>query len=171
MQLREFAASPSTFNDYPPRPVVPRAAIALSPIMVSDIAAVRRVECRVYSYPWSRTIFLDCIHSRYECWMMKLGQRVIAYGIMMLGVDAGTLMNLVVDHDFRGQGHASYLLRFLCDIAIRNNKKHMLLEVRASNHSAVKLYRKMGFRQISRRSNYYPTAEDCEDALVLAKWL
>jgi RimJ/RimL family protein N-acetyltransferase len=41
------------------------------------------------------------------------------------------------------------------------------LEVRLSNISAIKLYEKLGFREIGRRSNYYPDSK--EDALVMMK--
>jgi hypothetical protein len=41
------------------------------------------------------------------------------------------------------------------------------LEVRLSNITAIKLYEKLGFREIGRRSNYYPDSK--EDALVMIK--
>jgi ribosomal-protein-alanine N-acetyltransferase len=40
------------------------------------------------------------------------------------------------------------------------------LEVRLSNVAAIELYKKMGFKQIGQRKNYYPAAEGKEDAMV-----
>ncbi|MXX98955.1 MAG: ribosomal-protein-alanine N-acetyltransferase [Gammaproteobacteria bacterium] len=145
--------------------------ILISPITATDITEVHALECRVYSFPWSPTIIADCINSGYECWMIKHSGKVIAYSIMMIGAAEGHLLNLCVDSDFRRQGYARYLLRLLSDIAIVRNAKRMLLEVRESNRQAINLYHNFGFRQISRRVNYYPAETDREHALVLAKLL
>ena len=42
------------------------------------------------------------------------------------------------------------------------------LEVRASNHTASRLYERFGFNEIGRRPNYYPAVGGREDALVMA---
>jgi ribosomal-protein-alanine N-acetyltransferase len=44
----------------------------------------------------------------------------------------------------------------------------MLLEVRPSNETALRLYRKYGFRPIGRRRGYYRADSGREDAMVLA---
>ena len=145
--------------------------ILMSRITNTDIAEVHALESRSYSFPWSQLIFSDCINSQYECWMMRKSDKVIAYGILAIGIDDSHLLNLCVDSDFRRQGHAYHMVRFLSDISIVRNAKRMLLEVRASNYQAFNLYRKLGFQQIGLRSNYYPADNDREDARVLAKSL
>ena len=145
--------------------------ILMSRMTDADVAEVHNLESRSYSFPWSRLIFSDCINSRYECWIMKKSNKVIAYGIMAVAIDESHLMNLCIDSDFRRQGYACYMVRFLSDISIVLNAKRMLLEVRASNYQAFNLYRKLGFQQIGLRKNYYPSETDREDARVLAKLL
>ena len=145
--------------------------ILMSRMTDADIAEVHALESRAYSFPWSRLIFSDCINSRYECWMMRRSDKVIAYGIMAIAINESHLLNLCVDSDFRRQGYACYMVRFLSDISIVQNAKRMLLEVRASNYQAFNLYRKLGFQQIGLRRNYYPAETDREDARVLAKLL
>ncbi|MBC6413649.1 MAG: ribosomal protein S18-alanine N-acetyltransferase [Chromatiales bacterium] len=147
------------------------ANIVMSPMTATDIADVHALECRVYAFPWSQTIIVDCINSGYQCWMIRQQNKVIAYAIMMLGSREGHLLNLCVAPDFRRCGYADYLVGFLSDVAIVQNAERMLLEVRASNHPAISLYSKLGFQQIGRRANYYPAATDREDALVFAKLL
>ena len=61
--------------------------ILMSKITNADIAEVHALESRSYSFPWSQIIFSDCINSRYECWMMKQSDKVVAYSIMTLGMD------------------------------------------------------------------------------------
>ena len=145
--------------------------ILMSRITNADIAEVHALESKSYSFPWSQLIFSDCINSQYECWMMRKSDKVIAYAIMAIGIGDSHLLNLCVDVDFRRQGHAYYMVRFLSDISIVRNAKRMLLEVRASNYQAFNLYRKLGFQQIGLRRNYYPAENDREDARVLAKSL
>jgi ribosomal-protein-alanine N-acetyltransferase len=44
----------------------------------------------------------------------------------------------------------------------------MLLEVRVSNRQALAFYSRFGFREIGRRKNYYPAADNLrEDALMM----
>jgi len=45
----------------------------------------------------------------------------------------------------------------------------MLLEVRPGNASGQALYRRHGFVEIGRRSDYYPAHEGREDAIVMAR--
>lgn len=167
-RLQEYAGTPYKKNK---RSYIGTAEILISEMTITDVPKVHALECRSHSFPWSQTIISDCISSRYQCWMMRRSDRVIAYGIMALGVEESHLLNLCVDPDFRRQGYAGYMIRFLSDIAIVQNAKRMFLEVRESNYQAVGLYRKLGFRQVSRRSDYYPTETNREAALVLAKLL
>ena len=44
----------------------------------------------------------------------------------------------------------------------------MLLEVRPSNKSALRLYRARGFKEMGMRKNYYPGAHGREDAVILS---
>jgi ribosomal-protein-alanine N-acetyltransferase len=43
--------------------------------------------------------------------------------------------------------------------------KTITLDVRISNHPAIKMYRKMGFRKLGLRPRYY--ADNGEDALIM----
>lgn len=145
--------------------------ILMSRITDTDISEVHALESRSYSFPWSQIIFSDCINSQYECWLMKKSNKVIAYSIMTISMQESHLLNLCVDCNFRRQGYACHMVRFLSDISIVQNAKRMLLEVRESNYRAFNLYRKLGFQQTGCRNNYYPAETGREDALVLAKLL
>ncbi len=56
------------------------------------------------------------------------------------------------------------LLTQLLQLARTRTLTHATLEVRASNHKALGLYQKFGFRTAGRRKSYY---KDGEDALIL----
>ena len=49
--------------------------------------------------------------------------------------------------------------------------KKIFLEVRISNEVAIDLYKKMGFKEIGLRRNYYRLREGREDAILMSKTL
>ena len=57
------------------------------------------------------------------------------------------------------------LMLALIDRAYALDSRWMTLEVRASNHGAMALYEKLGFKVIGRRRGYY--TDDGEDAVVM----
>ena len=77
------------------------------------------------------------------------------------------LENIVVAADQQRRGVGSALIRELLQRAESAGATSVLLEVRASNFAALRLYQKLGFREDGRRAGYYqhPT----EDALLLRR--
>ncbi|WP_252109480.1 MULTISPECIES: ribosomal protein S18-alanine N-acetyltransferase [unclassified Halomonas] len=73
----------------------------------------------------------------------------------------------------RGQGLGGALLQAVLLQAREWQSERVLLEVRASNQSAIKLYEAAGFCIDGRRRNYYParslTASGREDALLMSR--
>lgn len=74
------------------------------------------------------------------------------------------LENIVVSATARRRGIGTMLVRELMAHAHSQRGKTMFLEVRASNHSARLLYRKVGFEENGLRKNYY--ADPAEDAIL-----
>jgi [ribosomal protein S18]-alanine N-acetyltransferase len=75
-------------------------------------------------------------------------------------------INNIASHpDYRRMGVGRALMEEGIDVSIQRSVAFVLLEVRASNHAAQELYRKLGFHFINRRRDYYraPT----EDAFVM----
>ncbi|PYP89674.1 MAG: ribosomal-protein-alanine N-acetyltransferase [Blastocatellia bacterium AA13] len=73
--------------------------------------------------------------------------------------------NIAAHPGYRRMGIGKSLMQTAIDIARPCGVKIVVLEVRASNESAQSLYRKLGFRFVARRRDYYrfPT----EDAMVM----
>ena len=73
---------------------------------------------------------------------------------------------LFVHADYQGRGVGTTLMETLLDLA-----DHWLmlvrveLEVFADNEQAIRLYEKLGFREVGRRKNYYRAEH--EDALLM----
>ena len=141
--------------------------VDLLPMNVQDVDEILRIEYKVYSHPWSRANFTDSIASGYSCWVCRVAEELIGYFVVMLAVDEAHLLNIAIASKRQGLGYGARLLREAMRVAQASGGTMMLLEVRPSNESALRLYRHFGFKQIGVRKGYYPAANGREDALVL----
>ena len=69
---------------------------------------------------------------------------------------------IIVDNNYRKIGIATKLLKYLEDSYKLDN---ITLEVRESNKSAINFYLKNGFKEVTRRKNYYKD----EDGILMIK--
>lgn len=65
------------------------------------------------------------------------------------------IVNVFVKEEYRNKGIGNSLLKKLIDIAIKENKKNITLEVSVENKVAIKLYEKNGFKKVAIRKGYY----------------
>ncbi|MES1926735.1 ribosomal protein S18-alanine N-acetyltransferase [Salinisphaera sp. T31B1] len=134
-----------------------------------DVPAVLAIEQVSYGYPWSERIFRDCLRVGYRGWVATdLNEAVVGYGLLSVAVGEAHVLNLCVAPDWRGRGIAALVLEAMITQAVAERAETVLLEVRPSNRSARRLYKRRGFKRIATRPGYYPAADGREDALLLA---
>ncbi len=143
--------------------------IQIRPMREEDLEFVLDVEGRAYEYPWSDTIFQDCLHVGYCCWVLERDGKIVAHGVMSVAAGESHILNICVDPDYQSIGLGRMLLSHLLDLALEHDVNMTFLEVRPTNFSAIKLYLDMGFDEIGSRRNYYPAKMGREDALIFAK--
>lgn len=137
----------------------------------ADLATVMAIERRAYPFPWTDTIFRDCIRVGYRCRVLEIHSRLESYAVMSIGANEAHLLNICVRPESQRCGLARRMLEHLLELAGANVVKTMFLEVRPSNERAIRLYHTMGFCEIGLRKGYYPAARGREDAVVMAKEL
>ncbi|MCX4028056.1 ribosomal protein S18-alanine N-acetyltransferase [Spartinivicinus marinus] len=142
--------------------------LQLLPMTSKRLDDVMKVECKAYSYPWSKGIFKDCLKSDYECWVIDNADKLIGHGVFSVAVGEAHLLNITVAPEFQGNGYGQILLSYFLSRARELAAEVMFLEVRSSNLSAIRLYKRIGFEEIGLRKNYYPAADGREDALVMS---
>ena len=140
----------------------------IRPMREDDLDDVHRIERRNYEFPWTRTIFGDCLRVGYSCWVMELDESLIGYGVLSAGAGEAHILNVCLDRDWQGQGLGRRLLARLVDLARWHKAITLFLEVRPTNTRAIKLYESYGFKRVGRRPNYYPAEGGREDALGLS---
>ena len=141
----------------------------LSQMTESDLDEVAAIERVAYDFPWSRGNFEDSLRNGYYgiCLRHVTGT-LIGYCVLMPVVDEMHLLNLCVAPAAQGAGAGLTLLREGVRIAQAKGLEGILLEVRPSNHRAIRLYEQFGFVMIGRRKNYYPARHHSrEDAIVM----
>lgn len=134
-----------------------------------DLAMVSDIERRSYEFPWSHGVFRDCLLAGYQCITLVREDRVAGYAILSIAAGEAHILNLCIDTEFRALGYGERMLDEMLFRARAESVREIFLEVRPSNETALRLYRKKGFHQIAARRAYYQADDGREDAAVLSK--
>jgi len=138
----------------------------------ADVPAVLAIERVAYEFPWSEVILRDCFRFGYTCKVYESADGIIGYGIISIGAGECHFLNICIAPSLQRHGHGARLVAHLLQVARQAHARTALLEVRASNTAAFRLYDKLGFNEIGTRKGYYPAARGTrEDALVLMREL
>ena len=90
---------------------------------------------------------------------------IAGYGGLDVSGDVADVMTVATSPDAQGRGIGRLLLGELVRRAVAHGVEAVLLEVRADNHAARRLYDRAGFEVISVRRRYYQPGD--VDALVM----
>lgn len=140
----------------------------LRPMFEEDVEAVMAIELQNYPYPWTAGIMRDCLRVRYSCWVLEEDEQIIGYAFLAAGAGEAHVLNVSIAQACQGRGLGRMLMLHLLERARSLGVDTVFLEVRPSNHVAVRLYESLGFNQAGLRRNYYPAENGHEDALVMA---
>lgn len=133
---------------------------------LDEVLAIERVS---FPTPWTKAAFNhEIMNNEFACYIVALdGNKVIGYCGMWVIVDEAHITTLAVHPDYRRQGIAREMLKEMCNEALYRGCRRMTLEVRLSNHGAIKLYEKVGFVSCGLRPGYYTDTK--EDAIIMWK--
>ena len=140
----------------------------LRPMRAEDLDQVMAIEIANYEYPWTHAIFRDCLRAGYNCWVLAQAVEILGYGVLTAAAGEAHVLNVCIDGDHQGEGHGKRLMQRLIDLARWHHVERIFLEVRPSNTRAMALYDQLGFNEIGKRPNYYPSKRGREDAIVMA---
>lgn len=130
-----------------------------------DLPQVIGIERRAFPTPWSLAMFvLELSKTSGVCLAAVSEGKLVGYLICSRYETVWHVMNVAVDPDRRREGVASALLGELY-ARVGEEQARYTLEVRRSNHGAIHLYEREGFRAAGLRRRYYQ--DNGEDALVM----
>ena len=134
---------------------------------VRDIAALHGASFR---RGWSRAEVERLLAERNVLAHVARNGRLVAGFIMSrIAADEAEILSVAVDDAWRRRGVAREMLtthlRRLAGLGARK----VFLEVGENNAAAIRLYRRAGFHDVSRRENYYPAADGTAIAALILR--
>lgn len=136
----------------------------------SDVTAVAALEKESFSSPWSRATFEEIVRDPTSFVLVaETRNRLAGYVVGFCTGAEFLIANLAVRRECRRQGIGAELLQQACREAGKRGSRLILLDVRPSNHPAIRLYRRFGFRPLARKKNYYSNPR--EDSVVMGRFL
>lgn len=145
--------------------------VEISPMTEADLDEVMEIEQVSFPIPWSRSSYLSELQQNLlSVYLVARHEgRLLGYAGMWIIVDEGHITNVAVHPDYRNRGLGYLLMGELIRIGMQHNIGSVTLEVRPSNISAQRLYRKLGFVPNGLRKGYY--TDSGEDAIIMWKYM
>ena len=140
--------------------------IILRAMQQEDVEGVMLIENEVVEFPWTASIFSDCIKVGYSCWVLDEEGKILGYGLLSVSASEAHVLNICIKGIRQHQGLGKRMMKHLIKQGRFLRAESVYLEVRVSNANAIDLYQKLGFVRVGERKDYYPAKEGREDALV-----
>ena len=142
-------------------------SFSLRDLLLADVPAVARLEMELFPIDaWPLDMFLDEVSQtetrRYL--LAESGGRLVGYAGVMCVDTTADIQTIGVLPECEGKGIGTAMLTELLAEARHRGASEVLLEVRADNPRAQKLYTLTGFEHIHTRRKYY---RDGVDAWVM----
>ena len=133
-----------------------------------DIAALTALEPELFAHDaWSdRTWWAELAGRPRRSYVVgEQSGTLVGYAGVDCGGEVADVMTIAVARPAQGQGLGTVLMRWLIAEARRAGAEHLMLEVRADNVVAQRLYANAGFANLSVRRKYYQPGD--VDALIM----
>lgn len=135
-------------------------------MQAKDAEDVAAIESRTFSQPWSRQGFLDSLELDNTIFLVaEEDNRILGYIGMYFSLDEGEVTNVAVDSDARCHGIGALLVEAMKKEAGLRGLTQIVLEVRVSNETAIRLYERNGFVSQGIRKGFYDMPK--EDAYIM----
>jgi len=134
----------------------------IRPAVPSDLDRIFALEQAYSQNPWTRDgIDSSLSYQNSIFWVVEnQDNNIIGFACSTLVLDELHILEVVVDRDYRNMGVGALLINRLIQTAAAKNAVRAYLEVRRSNGSAIRLYKKCGFSEAVVRTGYYGDGED-----------
>lgn len=144
----------------------PTLVLKIRPIEFRDIEAILAVQqASPEVAQWTAPDYARVAAGDMAGWVTEENDAVTGFLTARRAATDLEILNFAVRAASRRRGLGSSLLRQALAWGAAFGAEKALLEVRASNHAALRFYERHGFREAGRRPRYY--AAPVEDALLL----
>jgi len=118
--------------------------------------SLEKIEKLIFGTAWNSEIIQEKIkNKKFKYWIYEVENSIKGYlGIQFLEEEI-EILGIGVNQGSRRKNIATELMDELIEYFEKSEYKKIILEVRESNTVAQRLYKKYGFKQISKRKKYY----------------
>lgn len=145
--------------------------ITISKMAADDLEAVYEIDKDAFPIPWQKTSFEEELKNILATYLVaKIDDKVVGYIGMWFVIDECHITNVAVHSKYRRMGIASELIKKMFKLCNSHGISYILLEVRANNNPAQKLYESFGFKSNGIRKGYYKNPDGTyENAILMIK--
>ncbi len=131
-------------------------------LSLDNISSILDVDKDSFSKEWKEEDYRK-LNENYSLaiYIFEEGNNILGFAVFMDSFDVIELVRIGVLKEYRNKGIAYKII----EEAIREISKNIILEVREKNEPAINLYKKIGFKEISKRKSYYK--DTGEDAIIM----
>ena len=141
--------------------------IEIVPARKEDLPEIAAIDHAAFEFAWTLGEFEGSFDAGHQFIVLKSDGKLCAFLVYMQVFEQVEILTIAVHPAYQRQGLGQMLIEQMHAQALQTGGENVFLEVRVSNASAQGLYKKMGYREISRRNGYYPTKDGREDAIVM----
>ena len=122
-----------------------------------DLDTIVEIENSLYKDPWNKEAYVrDLENDIAYNYVLEYKNVIIGYYGFWIMFDNIDITKVSIRKEFQGKGLSKILMEDFFSRIKNLDIKTITLEVRVSNISAIGLYTKYGFKNISTRKKYYP---------------
>lgn len=137
------------------------------PASEADLDRLAGLAAGTQTGPWTRGQIADSLHAGSQVMVALLDEAIVGFSVMQIALDEAELHEIVIAADWQRRGLGRQLLAAGLHAARKAGAVRMLLEVRAGNEAALRLYTGCGFARTGIRRGYYRAAAGREDAILM----
>ena len=145
--------------------------IAITKMTFDDLDGVYEIDKDAFPIPWQKSSFEEDLKNILATYLVaKLNNEIVGYIGMWFVIDECHITNIAVHSKYRRQGIAKKLVNEMIKLCDSHGISYILLEVRANNIPAQKLYESFGFKSDGIRKGYYKNHDGTyDDAILMTK--
>jgi [ribosomal protein S18]-alanine N-acetyltransferase len=143
-------------------------------LTLHELPEIMDIGRRAYNISWSDTLMGDTISASHtKTWGIfdDNNSQCLGFVILSMIIDESDLLMICIDPKYQRKGFGSQLLSFIIDNLKSSKVENIYIEVRNSNHRAIKMFEKHNFTRLGLRKDYYPGYSNIgsgrEDAVIM----
>lgn len=126
-----------------------------------------QIEQSGHIFPCNKNVFISNQGKHYLNYKLIVNHYLVGFTITQVIIDEATLFNIVISPEYQRQGYGVLLLQYLIEQLIICSISTCWLEVRQSNLGAIALYKRLNFKVVAIRKNYYFSMKGNENAIIM----